>query len=85
MRKGCVVPGACSAFSMRWTNNYSGEETASADFTAHMMDRHEGRLCLRLVLVAADHAELPVLYIGNIPPSQAPFAVEQRRVHALSQ
>jgi hypothetical protein len=49
MRKGCVVPGAYSAFSMRWTNNYTGEETASADFTAHMMDRHEGRLRIKMV------------------------------------
>jgi hypothetical protein len=48
MRKGCIVPGAYSAFSMRWTNNYSGEETARADFTVHMGDRHEGKLCIRM-------------------------------------
>ena len=26
MRKGCVVPGAYSAFRMRWINNYTGED-----------------------------------------------------------
>jgi hypothetical protein len=44
MRKGCIVPGAYSSFSMRWRNNYWDEEIASAEFTAHMADPHEGRL-----------------------------------------
>ena len=48
MRRGCVVPGAHSAFRMCWTNNYTGEETASANFTCHMMDQHEGRLCIHM-------------------------------------
>lgn len=48
MRKGCIVPGAYSSFSMRWTNRYWDEEIASADLTAHMMDRHEGRLHIRM-------------------------------------
>ncbi len=48
MRQGCVVPGAFSAFSMCWTNNYTGEETARADFTAHMGNQHEGRLCTKM-------------------------------------
>ena len=48
MRKGCVVPGAYSAFRMRWINNYTGAETASADFTAHMMERLEGTLRIQM-------------------------------------
>jgi hypothetical protein len=48
MRQGCVVPGTYSAFRICWTNNYTGEQTASADFTAHMMDRHEGRLRVQM-------------------------------------
>jgi hypothetical protein len=44
MRQGCVVAGAYSAFRIRWTNNYTGEETVSAAFTAHMMDRNESNL-----------------------------------------
>jgi hypothetical protein len=48
MRKGCVVPGAYSAFRMRWINNYTGEETASADFTVHMMKPHEGTLRIQM-------------------------------------
>jgi len=41
------MPRASSAFSMRRTNNYTGEETASADFTAHM-SQHEGRLSIHM-------------------------------------
>jgi hypothetical protein len=48
MRQGCVVPGAYSTFRTRWTNNYTGEETASADFTADMTSRHEGRLDIKM-------------------------------------
>jgi hypothetical protein len=48
MRQGCVVPGAYSSFRICWTNNYTGEETASADFTAQMMDQHEGRLRIQM-------------------------------------
>lgn len=48
MRKGCVVPGAYSAFRMYWTNNYTGEQTASAGFAAHMMDQHEGTLRIQM-------------------------------------
>jgi hypothetical protein len=33
---------------MRWRNNYWDEEIASADFTSHMMNRHEGRLHIRI-------------------------------------
>jgi hypothetical protein len=33
---------------MRWANNYSGEETARADFTVHMRDRHKGKLCIKM-------------------------------------
>jgi hypothetical protein len=44
MREGCIVPGAYSAFSMRWRNNYWDEEIANADFTAEMTNRYEGRL-----------------------------------------
>jgi len=29
-------------------NNYTGEETASANFTANMMDRHEGKLSITM-------------------------------------
>jgi hypothetical protein len=43
-----VVPGAYAAFSMCWTNNYTGEKTASANFTCHMMAEHEGRLRIRM-------------------------------------
>jgi len=43
-----MVPEASLAFSMRWTNNYTGEETVTADFTAHMTDRHEGRLRIQM-------------------------------------
>ena len=46
MRRGCMVPGTWSAFNMCWTNNYSGQEAASANFTCHMFDKHEGRLCI---------------------------------------
>jgi hypothetical protein len=48
MRQGCVVPGAYSAFRMVWTNNYSGEEIASANFTADMMNQNEGRLRIQM-------------------------------------
>jgi hypothetical protein len=48
MRNGCIAPGAYSAFTMRWTNTYTGEETASADFTANMTNRHEGELRIRM-------------------------------------
>jgi hypothetical protein len=44
MRKGCIMPGAYSSFSMRWRNHYWDEEIGSADFTADMTNRHEGRL-----------------------------------------
>jgi hypothetical protein len=36
MRQGVIVPGSWSSFHMRWTDNYTGEETASASFTCHM-------------------------------------------------
>jgi hypothetical protein len=48
MRKHCIVPGAYSAFSMRWTNRYWDEEIGSADFTADMMNRHEGSLDIKM-------------------------------------
>jgi hypothetical protein len=48
MRQRCVVPGSWSSFRMRWTNSYSGEETASANCSCHMMDQHEGRLCIQM-------------------------------------
>jgi hypothetical protein len=44
MRQGCIVPGACSAFRIVWINDYTGEETASAEFSANVMDQREGRL-----------------------------------------
>lgn len=44
MRKGCIVPGAYSKFSLRWTDNYWDEDITSAEFTAHMAHQHEGRL-----------------------------------------
>ena len=37
------MPGAQSAWRSVWTNSYTGEEIASAHFTAHM-GQHEGRL-----------------------------------------
>jgi hypothetical protein len=45
MRQGCIRPGAYSAWRGVWTD--SGEEIASADFTAHM-GRHEGRLRIHM-------------------------------------
>ena len=48
MRQGCVKPGAWSSFQMRWSNNYTGEETASANFTCHMLGPHEGRLRIQM-------------------------------------
>jgi len=48
IRRGCVVPGATSTFRMVWTNNYTGEQTASADFTAHVLDQHEDRLHIQM-------------------------------------
>jgi hypothetical protein len=48
MRKRCIVPGAYSAFSMRWRDNYWDEEIASADFAADMTNRHEGRLDINM-------------------------------------
>jgi hypothetical protein len=48
MRKGCIVPGAYSSFSMRWRNHYWDEEIGSADFTADMRSRHEGRLDIKI-------------------------------------
>ena len=48
MRQGCVVPGAYSAFRMCWRNSYTGEETASADMTANMMEQHEGNLRIQM-------------------------------------
>ena len=48
MRQGAVVPGACSAFHMCWTNSYTGEETARAVITANMMSKHEGRLRIQM-------------------------------------
>jgi hypothetical protein len=33
---------------MRWTNSYTGEETASAIFTCHMMGEHEGGLRIQM-------------------------------------
>jgi hypothetical protein len=50
VREGCIVPNAIRAFSMRWRNNYWDEEIASAELTAHMVDRHEGRLHIRMDL-----------------------------------
>ena len=44
MRQGGVVTGAWSSFHMRWTDDYTGEETASANFTCHMQAQHEGSL-----------------------------------------
>jgi hypothetical protein len=41
MRKGCVVPGAWSSFQIRWWNNYTGEETATANCTVNFQ-LHEG-------------------------------------------
>src|SRR5215831_9562009 len=46
IRKGCIVPGTRSSFSMRWTNRCWDEEIGSADFTADMTNRNEGRLDL---------------------------------------
>jgi hypothetical protein len=43
MRRGCVVPGACTSFHYRWWNTYTGEETATADCTVRMGE-HEGTL-----------------------------------------
>ena len=48
MRQGCIVPGAWSSFHMRWTDNYTGEETASANFTCHMQAQHEGTLRIQM-------------------------------------
>jgi hypothetical protein len=48
MRKGCIAPGTISTFRMVWTNNYTGEEIASADFTARMLNQHEGELQIRM-------------------------------------
>jgi hypothetical protein len=33
---------------MLWVNNYTGEETPSADFTATLVSRHEGTLRIRM-------------------------------------
>ena len=48
MRQGCIVPGMISAFRIEWTNSYTGEETACAQFTAHMMSSHEGQLRIQM-------------------------------------
>jgi hypothetical protein len=48
MRKGCIVPGAYSSFSMRWRNHYWDEEIGSAEFTADLRYRHEGRLDIKM-------------------------------------
>src|SRR5262245_37262890 len=48
IRQGCVVPGTWSTFRIVWTNNYTGEEIARACFTAHMVNRHEGELQIRM-------------------------------------
>jgi hypothetical protein len=48
MRKGCIMPGARSSFSMSWMNNYSGEEIGRADFNSDVTNRHEGRLDIKM-------------------------------------
>jgi hypothetical protein len=47
MRQGCIVPGAYIAWSSVWTDSYTGEETASAELTAHMSP-HEGLLRIQI-------------------------------------
>jgi hypothetical protein len=58
MREGCIVPNAYTSFSMRWRSNYWDEEIASAEFTAHMVDGHEGRLHIRM-----DHREQTIFLV----------------------
>jgi hypothetical protein len=48
VRQGCVAPGACSTFRIVWANNYIGEEVACAQFAAHMISAHEGRLRIQM-------------------------------------
>jgi hypothetical protein len=48
MRQNCVRPGAHSAWRSVWSNNYTGEETAAANFTCHMTGEHEGRLRIQM-------------------------------------
>ena len=52
MRQGCIVPGAYSAWRSAWTNNYTGEEIASADFKAHL-GQYEGQV--RIHMDDAEH------------------------------
>jgi hypothetical protein len=47
MRQGYIVPGAYTAWSSVWTDSYTGEETASAEFTTHMSP-HEGLLRIQI-------------------------------------
>jgi hypothetical protein len=42
------MPGAQSAFHMRWTNTYTGEETANAHFTCRMLAQQEGTLRIQM-------------------------------------
>jgi hypothetical protein len=48
MRQRCIVPGAYTRFRSVWTNNYTGEQTASADIAANMAHPREGSLRITL-------------------------------------
>ena len=48
MRQGGVVPGACSAFHMCWSNSFTNEQTAIAVIEAEMRHKHEGYLRIQM-------------------------------------